>query len=108
MRSKVAIQPKTLGDLLIYEAPKGYSRSDKVLQVNQLGAVVNEKGNMISLSGAAADKKPVGVACASNKIWDRQCIVRKSGLIFPDDATPEQKKTAIDELEKLGIRVRSL
>ncbi|MGI0120294.1 head decoration protein [Zooshikella sp. RANM57] len=99
-------EPKNIRDVLLYEAPNGYSRSTMTLKAVELGAVVNAAGDLINPAGAAGEKKPVGVVVAKNTIVDVHALVLKRGLVFSPEATDEHKQAAIAELKKLGIKIR--
>lgn len=118
-----AVQPKTLGDLLKYEAPSYYSRDEAVVAAGQnlaLGTVLGQNssdGKLYALNPNAIDGTQNAVAVlaqdvdasaadATALIVARHAIVARGALVWPSGITDAQKAAAEGQLKGLGILVR--
>lgn len=114
-----------LGDLLKYEADKNYSREVETVvagQKMQLGTIVGRKTESgeikeISVAEGESDGSDIAVGVlledvdATKKsckslIVARDAIVADSAVIFPQNASEDQKKKIKKDLEARGIVIR--
>ena len=119
-------QPKTLGDLLKYEAPNFYSREAATVasgQNLQLGTVLGKNstnGKYYAINPAATDGTQTAVGVLGNDtdatlierddalIVVRHAIVARNALIWPSGITAPQKAEAEAQLVALGVLVRDV
>lgn len=97
----VAVQPKSIDDVLFFEATHSYSRKEMTLTETTLGAVVNAAGAYVKVDGS---EDPVGVVVGKKSILDTYAIVIKKGLAFPKGMTAPNQEKMIEKLYKLGIK----
>lgn len=123
-----------LGDLLKYEADKNYCREVVTVAEGQnlkMGTVVgvvseNDKAKIVTLTKEKTeedenDTAPDGSEVAFGVLLEdvdassgdkkalvvaRDAIVASDYVVFPADATADQKKKIINDLEKRGIVIR--
>lgn len=114
-----------LGDLLKYEADKNYCREVMTVVSGQnlkMGTVVGIKSSTNEIKSVSIAKDETdgsdfafGVlledtdATAESKkalVIARDAILASNYVVFPNDATLEQKKKIIKDLEKCGIVIR--
>lgn len=113
-------QPKHLSDVLLVEVKAGWTKQNGLLAATALGLsigiVLAQKADgeftPIDFAGAAPLNKAAAVlatnvdesATAQKSVFiKRGATVAKNELIWPEGATDEQIKTALAELEALGI-----
>ena len=113
-------EPKHLGDVLLVEVKAGWTKQNGLLAATALalsiGVVLAQKADgeftPIDFSGVAPLNKASAVlatnvdesATAQKAVFiKRGATVAKNELIWPEGATDEQIKTAMAELEALGI-----
>ena len=113
-------EPKHLGDVLLVEVKAGWTKQNGLLAATALalsiGVVLAQKADgeftPIDFSGAAPLNKAAAVlavnvdeATTAQKVVliKRGAVVASNELVFPDGATDEEIKTALAELEALGI-----
>ena len=113
-------QPKVLGDVLLVEVKAGWTKQNGLLSatavVLAIGVVLAQKADdeftPIDFAGAAPLNKAAAVlatnvdesATAQKAVFiKRGATVAKNELIWPEGTTDEQIKTALAELEALGI-----
>ena len=114
-----------LGDLLKYEADKNYCREVMTVASGQnlkMGAVVGIKSatdeiKIVSISDEETDGsdsafgvllEDVDATSAAKKalVIARDAILASDYIVFPNDATADQKKKITKDLEKRGIVIR--
>ena len=114
-----------LGDLLKYEADKNYCREVMTVASGQnlkMGTVVGIKSatdevKIVSISDEETDGsdsafgvllEDVDATSAAKKalVIARDAILASDYIVFPNDATAEQKKKITKDLEKRGIVIR--
>ena len=114
-----------LGDLLKYEADKNYCREVMTVASGQnlkMGTVVGIKSateeiKSVSISEEEIDGsdsafgvllEDVDATSAAKKalVIARDAILASDYVVFPNDATAEQKKKITQDLEKRGIVIR--
>ncbi|MBI9092805.1 MAG: head decoration protein [Desulfobacterium sp.] len=116
-------EPNNLGDVLIWEEERGYSR-EKITIVSGTTLVPGQVIGKVTASGkyAAFDQDldtgvetPVGIAIANYDATGgdiqgvmivRDAITTTGGIVWPDDITTEEKTTATATLAGLGIITR--
>ncbi|WP_313043265.1 head decoration protein [Acinetobacter sp.] len=113
-------QPKVLGDVLLVEVKAGWTKQNGLLSATAvalaIGVVLAQKADgeftPIDFSGATPLNKAAAVlatnvdesAAAQKAVFiKRGATVATNELIWPEGATDEQIKTALAELEALGI-----
>lgn len=113
-------QPKVLGDVLLIEVKAGWTKQNGLLAATAvaltIGVVLAQKADgeltPIDFAGEAPLNKAVAVLAtnveesttAQKAVFiKRGATVAKNELIWPAGATDEQIKTALAELEALGI-----
>lgn len=117
-------QPRTLGDLLKYEAPSLYSLDRDAVAAAQnlaLGTVVGRVTTSVKLKAldpAATDGSEVAVGVLGNDVdatlidradailIARHAIVANTALVWPSGITPTQKAEAVAQLTARGVLVR--
>lgn len=117
-------QPKTLGELLKYEAPNLYSRDQDTVAAAQnlpLGTVVGREtatAKLKALDPSATDGSETAVGVLGNDVdatlidredailITRHAIVARGALVWPTGLTAVQKATAVAQLTDLGVLVR--
>ena len=114
-----------LGDLLKYETDKNYCREVMTVASGQnlkMGAVVGIKSatdeiKIVSISDGETDGsdsafgvllEDVDATAVAKKalVIARDAIIARDYIVFPADATAEQKKKITKDLEKRGIVIR--
>lgn len=114
-----------LGDLLKYEADKNYCREVMTFAIGQnlkMGTVVGIKSatDEIKIVSIAEDEtdgsdfafgvllEDMDAASEPKKalVIARDAILASNYVVFPDDATVEQKKKITKDLEKRGLVIR--
>ena len=114
-----------LGDLLKYEADKNYCREVMTVASGQnlkMGAVVGIKSatdeiKIVSISDEETDGsdsafgvllEDADTTSAAKKalVIARDAILASDYVVFPNDATADQKKKITKDLEKRGIVIR--
>ena len=114
-----------LGDLLKYEADKNYCREVMTVASGQnlnMGAVVGIKSaideiKIVSIADEETDGsdsafgvllEDVDATSAAKKtlVIARDAILASDYIVFPADATADQKKKITKDLEKRGIVIR--
>lgn len=114
-----------LGDLLKYEADKNYCREVMTVAIGQnlkMGTVVGIKSatDEIKIVSIAEDEtdgsdfafgvllEDMDATPESKKalVIARDAILASNYVVFPDDATVEQKKKITKDLEKRGLVIR--
>ena len=114
-----------LGDLLKYEADKNYCRevmtvaSGQNLKMGTIVGIKTETNEIKSVSIAENENDGSDLAFgvlledvnASSEtknalVIARDAIVASDCVVFPSDATPDQKKKITKDLEKRGIVIR--
>ena len=114
-----------IGDLLKYEADKNYCREVMTVASGQnlkMGTVVGIKSatdevKIVSISDEETDGsdsafgvllEDVDATSAAKKalVIARDAILASDYIVFPNDATAEQKKKITKDLEKRGIVIR--
>lgn len=114
-----------LGDLLKYEADKNYCREVMTVASGQnlkMGTVVGIKSatdeiKAVSISDEETDGsdsafgvllEDVDATSAAQKalVIARDAILASDYIVFPNDATADQKKKITKDLEKRGIVIR--
>ena len=113
-------QPKVLGDVLLVEVKAGWTKQNALLSATAvalaIGVVMAQKADgeytPIDFAGAAPLNKAAAVlavnvdeSATAQKVVliKRGAVVASNELVFSDGATDEQIKTALAELEALGI-----
>lgn len=113
-------EPKHLGDVLLVEVKAGWTKQSGLLAATALalsiGVVLAQKADgeytPIDFAGTGVAKKAAAVlatnvdesATAQKAVFiKRGATVATNELIWPAGATDEQIKTALAELEALGI-----
>ena len=113
-------EPTHLSDVLLVEVKAGWTKQNGLLSATALalsiGVVLAQKADgeftPIDFAGTGLAKKAAAVlavnvdesATAQKAVFiKRGATVAKNNLIFPAGATDEQIKTALAELEALGI-----
>lgn len=117
-------QPRTLGDLLKYEAPSLYSRDRDTIAAAQnlsLGTVVGRvtaSAKLKALDPAATDGSEIAIGVLGNDVdatlidradailIARHAIVANIALIWPSGITPIQKAAAVAQLAIRGVLAR--
>ncbi len=125
--SDVLVEPRNLGEVLLYEAENFfYSRDEARIasgEVIVLGQVLSQdadSGEYRALVITAGDTPSVSVAsgmairdiAASEDVVEtvvlmRHAIVKRDGLVWPEGMTQDQQDAAIAQLTAQGILVRS-
>jgi len=123
---EVLNEPKNLGEVLLYEEENYYySRDeiiiaqDEVISIGQVLARDDDSGEYIALNLADGEAAGSDVAAAiairnidatdepvETVVLVRHCIVKRDGLVWPEEMTPEELVTAIEQLQALGILIR--
>jgi hypothetical protein len=113
-------QPKVLSDVLLVEVKSGWTKQSGLLSATALalaiGVVMAQKADgeytPIDFAAAAPLNKAAAVLAvnvdestsAQKTVFiKRGAVVASNELVFPDGATDEEIKTALAELEALGI-----
>lgn len=113
-------QPKVLGDVLLVEVKAGWTKQNALLSATAvalaIGVVLAQKADgeytPIDFAGTGVAKKAAAVlainvdeSATAQKVVliKRGAVVAKTELVWPEGATDDQIKTALAELEALGI-----
>jgi hypothetical protein len=113
-------EPKHLGDVLLVEVKPGWTKQNGQLSATALaltiGVVLAQKADgeytPIDFAGTGVAKKAAAVlainvdeSTTAQKVVliKRGAVVAKNELVWPAGATDDQIKTALAELEALGI-----
>ncbi|AKJ30677.1 head decoration protein [Caldimonas brevitalea] len=121
----VAREPHNLGDLLKYEAPNLYSRDVATVASGRklaLGTVVGRDtatGKLKALAPAATDGTQIAAGVLAFDVdatqadrpdailIARHATVASQALVWPAGITPVQHAAAVEQLQTLGIVVRT-
>ena len=117
-------EPKSLGDLLKYEAPNLYSRdratvaSGQTLALGTVVGVVTATSKLKALDPAATDGTEIARGVIASDVdaaladrddgllIARHALVARSALVWPSGITAELKAVAEAQLRAIGILVR--
>jgi len=123
---EVLNEPKNLGEVLLYEEENYYYSRDEItiaqeeiISMGQVLAQDDDSGDYVALNLAEGEGAGRDVAAAiairdidatdepvETVVLSRHCIVKRDGLVWPVDMTPEARVTAIEQLQALGILIR--
>jgi hypothetical protein len=122
---KTFIEPNNLGDLLKYEAEKNYCREAVTVAQGQnlkLGTILGmsndtDQVKAVSLNDEATDGTNIAIGvliedvnatseAKKSLMVARDAIVSSACVVFPAEATADQKKKIIKELEARGVVIR--